>query len=334
MPVGDFQNYGPATLDGNLLEPLLAELKDSIEISAAATLAQRGLYAGQPHTRPNIVITTAGVRFHPDPEGGGTPDIQHLPTYKVPLTYPTRQVISLGLKERAWEEGMTTAELRRDFSQVALDFDAMWALCIAQAKLQLAGWYNGTMTPPPVRRRTFPANHSHYLAYTASGIPTVAMMVDAVLTITEHGFASGGIFAQINRATLGALVKEYGELSQTDQSIISPIIQRMQAAGLNTPYEFGGVPLGIDDSFPDGYMWVGTTERMPMALLKPANDDMSLKAYPDVVVPNTDLRYVNQWSCWVQVPDVIEPAAGVAIDMDGAGEAPVYAAPSDLVDLV
>jgi len=334
MPVGDYQNYGPATIDGNMLEPLLIELKDSIEVSAAATLAQRGLYCGEPHIRPNIVITTAGIKWQPDPQGGGTPDIQHLPTYKVPLTYPERQVISLGLKERAWEEGLTTAELRRDFSQVALDFDAMWQLCITQAKVDGLGFYNGTMTPPPVRRRTFELAHSHYLAYAASGIPTVEMMVDATLHITEHGFAAAGIFAQVNRYTLGELIKAHGELTQTDQSIVSPIIQRMQAAGLTTQYEFGGVKLGVEDSFPNNYMWVGTLERMPMALLRPANDDMNMKAYADVVIPNTDLRYVNQWSCWAQIPDVIEPGSGVAIKMDGEGEAPAYEAPTALISLV
>jgi len=336
MPVGDFKNPGPATIDQIPLEPLLNELREEIGIQAEMIEDERNLYIGEPTLKQTVQIVTVGMEFKPDGQGGnGNPDLQHLPSFSLTLSAPDREVLATGIKQRAWEEGLTSNDVRRNVAEAMAAYRRLWRKCITQAKFALNGWYNATMTPPPFDGVTFAGSHTHYLARNASSIPTQNICVDAAVHITEHGYSADSIISEVNRYTLANLVKQ-GELMQTanDFSIGSPILQKMQAMGLRSQYSLGGVPLIENNFIPNGYQWFGSLERTPMAARRPVNDDLGLTSYPQVIIPNTDMRWIGEFSCWAVIPDIVELGAGVAVWLADANNTGVYVAPADLVSLV
>lgn len=333
MAVGNFSNPGPATIDEVPLQPLLNELMEEIGVQKELIDNEYNAYVGEPTLKQTVQIVTVGMEFKPDGQGGGVPGLQHLPSYSLSLTAADRQTLASGIKQRAFEEGLESNDIRRNVNEALAAYSRMRRKCVTQSKLALSGWYNATMTPPPFDGITFASSHSHYKAYNASSTPTQNILVDSALLITEHGYDPSGVFAELNQYDMARLVKK-GELTQTDNSIISPIVQRMQSLGLRGEYSLGGVPLSVNNYIPNGYMFVGTLERPPMRARRVQNDDGSLRPYMNTVIPNSDMRWVSEWSCWAVIPDVIELGAGVAVWLADANSTGVYTAPANLISLV
>jgi len=333
MAVGNFSNFGPATNDEVPLQPLLNELVEEIGMQKEIIDNEYNLYVGEPTLKQTRQIVTVGMEFKPDGQGGGVPGLQHLPSYTLQLTAASRQTLASGIKEAAFEEGLESNDVRRNVREALAAYSRMRRKCVTQSKLALGGWYNATMTPAPFDGITFASSHSHYKAYNASSTPTQNILVDTALLITEHGYDPSGVFGELNQYDMARLVKK-GELTQTDQSIVSPIVQKMQAMGLRGDYSLGGVPLTVNNYLPNGYMWVGTLERPPMAARRVQNDDGTLRTYMNTVIPNSDMRWVSEWSCWAVIPDVVEPGAGVAVWLADANNTGVYSAPTSLISLV
>lgn len=335
MAVGTFDNPGPATIDEVPLQPLLNELVEEIGLQKEIINDEYNLYVGTPTLKQTHQIVTVGMEFLPDGQGGGVPGLQHLPSYTISLTPSDRLVLASGIKQRAFEEGLESNDIQRNVREALQAYSRARRKCVTQSKLALGGWYNATMTPPPFDGITFASSHSHYKAYNASSIPTQNMLVDCALLITEHGYNASNIFAELNQYDMARLVKQ-GELMQdaSDFSIASPILQKMQAAGMTSQYTLGGVPLVVNNYMPNGYMWVGSLERPPMRATRPYKDDGSLNSYMGTIIPNSDMRWVSEWSCWAVIPDVVELGEGVAVWLADVGNSGVYTAPSSLINLV
>lgn len=333
MGVGTFQNPGPATLDEIAVEPLLNELREEIGIQAERIEDERNAYIGEPTLKQTEQVVTIGMEFKPDGQGGGVPGLQHLPSYSISLTAPDRLTLGTGIKQRAWEEGLTSNDVRRNVAEAMKAYQRVWRKCITQAKLALSGWYDATLTPPPFDGITFTGSHTHYVAYNASSTPTQNIMVDNALLISEHGYDPGRIFAEMNQYTLANLVK-LGEVVQTNETIYSPLVQDFQRLGMNSQYTLGGVPLTVNNYIANGYMWMGSVERPPMKARREVNDAMGLNTYMETIIPNSDMRWISEFSCWAVVPDVVELGAGVAIWLADAQATGVYTAPASLITLV
>ena len=333
MGVGTFQNPGPATIDDVALEPLLNELREEIGIQAEAIQNERNAYIGEPTLKQTVQIVTVGMEFKPDGQGGGVPGLQHLPSFSISLTAPDRLTLGTGIKQRAWEEGLSSNDVRRNVAEALKAYQRVWRRCITQAKLALSGWYDGTVTPPPFDGITFASSHSHYVAENASSLITQNILVDNALLITEHGYDPAGVFCELNQYDLARVVKQ-GEVVQSNETIISPIVQRMQEMGLRSQYTLGGVPLMTNNFIPNGYAWVGTLERPPMAARREVNDSGNLNTYMETVLPNADMRWISEFSCWAVIPDVVEMGAGVALWLADSQNSDTYSAPSDLIELV
>lgn len=248
---------GPLTSDSVPLEMLYTEITDSVERHNEIMRQYMTLLCGAPTQKRTKHIRTRSMQFEDSGSDTTVANRQHVDRGSIDLEDPVRKILRAGITARAWEEGISSDEVREHYAE-AVDADKrLITEKVFKTGLTDGGWYDATMTvaPPSYAMNTFQTTHDHYLAYNVSGTPTIDAIVDAKHHITEHGYDKNLVLFLNNDEI--ANIEKLAEWASPSGDMSSPVIQSLQKFGFTPSFEASGVPIVADDWVPSGYglMW-------------------------------------------------------------------------------
>lgn len=321
---------GPYTKDGIPLEKLRTEVLDDIGMHTEDLSDLIAKFCGAPTMDTTVEIATNSMEMRPI-GNSSRPYFQHVDTYTLTLSEPQRYGVAPAITAGAWENGMDSYRLRQHATEALKADRKLCIQAIMDAVFTTFGWYGGWMTPPQYASNIFNGQHSHYLAYAADGLISVAKASVAKRHISEHGHDANSIVGWVNGDQVAALEQS---ADITDSAIMnSELIKRLQELGFTAAFPLAGIPHMQNEWVPSGYVAYLNMSDLPMRWRVNAEEQKSLIVYDQESSPNAGLHWFQEMVRWVPQggPDVVVPGAGVVMQLNASGEAPTYAAPTRLM---
>ena len=312
---------GAFTTDNIPTSLLYTELMDSIERHNENSRSYKDLFCGAPTKKSTVQVRERGVDFQLSASDTTKPDMQHVPRRTRSLREPQRWVLNESITRRAWEEGMSSDEVR-EHGREALDADFRTVTdSILQEALTDGGWYDGTLIPPPFKQNTFLVTHDHYLARAAGGVPALSDFTLAKTHILEHGYTDvSRMVAFINNQQAEEIenITEWG----TYVGPATSLMDTLQAMGMTPSFRAGGVAVVADDWIPENYMLMVSFQVKPMMWRIPEGSGgvenlMSFTSTSQGETPSLQYQWIEEYARWTS-STIIHPGAGVAYYLDGA----------------
>jgi len=255
------------------------------------------------------------------------PDFQRMNYQEIALAAPVRYGIASGVTQVAIDQGITEQMVRADHAEaLQADKRLMIQICV-DAMLQDGGWWDATATPPQWLGNAFLSTHDHYLAYSQSGIPTLANFSEIKRTIQEHGFGAGqgNIIAVIN-GNMAEKIENLAEWATAPGPMPTSTLDALQVFGVTPAFRAAGVVVAVNDAIPDNYVSAWALDERPLHWRNPRGlPNGGLQAYPEG--PSVTMASAASYTRWGSATVTLR-GAGCAMYLNNA----TWANPTVLVN--
>lgn len=277
---------GALTTDDVPLLLLYNEFRDSVERHNEMDRNFKTLLCRAATTKRTATIRTRSMRFQESGEDTTQPDYQHVGRHDIDLEAPRRWVIGTGITARAYEDGISSDEVREHNAEILDADDRLLQEVVVRRSLwnTAGGWYNGTIMPPYFKMNRFVAAHTHYLAANVAGVPLLAHFTAMKQHITEHGYTQNLVaFTHTTQATNIINNTEWAAAVGAGP-MNTPVMARLQELGFGAPFMAAGVPVYAEDWIPEDYILMVSLDVKPMDWRVPEGGDNGNRNVKDLML--------------------------------------------------